>query len=141
MIGIIVASHGSSAQHLIEAAEMIAGSQENLQSIGLMPDQGLEVVTQTLHQACQGLLQTTTGVLALVDLQGGTPANAACMLVTTYPIAIVSGVNLPMLLEVLHCRRDKTLEELTDIAIRSGKEAIRDISELCRARLEKQNGS
>jgi len=119
---------------------MIAGSQDNLRSIGLMPDQGLEDVTQAFHQACQSLLQTTTGVLALADLQGGTPANAVCMLVTTYPIAIVSGVNLPMLLEVLHCRHDKTLEELTDIAVRSGKEAIKDISALCKARLEKLNG-
>jgi mannose/fructose/sorbose-specific phosphotransferase system IIA component len=140
MIGIIVAGHGASARHLIEAAEMIAGSQENLQSVGLLPDQGLEDVTRDLHQACQILLQTTTGVLALVDLQGGTPANAACLLVTTYPIAIVSGVNLPMLLEVLHCRREKTLEELADIATRSGKEAIKDISALFKARLEKQNG-
>ena len=141
MIGIIVAGHGESAQHLVEAAEMIAGMCENLVSIGLLPDQGLEDVTQTLHQACQKLLETTEGVLALVDLQGGTPANAACMLVTTYPLAIVSGVNLPMLLEVLHCRQEKTLEELADIAVRSGKEAIKDISILFKARLEKQNGS
>ncbi len=141
MIGILVAGHGSSARHLIGAVEMIAGLQENLQPIDLLPDQGLEDVTQTLHQACQNLLQQTSGVLALVDLQGGTPANAVCMLVTTYPISIVSGVNLPMLLEVLHCRQEKTLEELADIAVRSGKEAIKDISILFKARLEKLNGS
>lgn len=136
MVGIIIVSHGSLASYLIEAAEMIVGVQDDLYSIGLQPHQGLEDIKKGIVEASLKLNDQSAGVLALVDLQGGTPGNAACMLVAAHNISIVSGVNLPMLLEVLLTRQDKSLEDLTDIALRAGKEGIKDLSALIRQKLE-----
>jgi mannose/fructose/sorbose-specific phosphotransferase system IIA component len=136
MVGVIIVSHGSLARYLIEAAEMIVGSQDDLEAIGLQAHQGLDEIKVAIDKAYLNLNKTSDGVLALVDLQGGTPGNAACMLVQSHNISIVSGVNLPMLLEVLLCRQDKSLEELTEIALRVGKEGIRDLSALIREKLE-----
>jgi len=136
MVGVIVVSHGSLAYYLIETAEMIVGSQENLHPIGLQTHQGLEDITNEINDACLQLNEKSRGVLVLTDIQGGTPGNAACMLVKTHHVSIISGVNLPMLLEVLLCRQDKSLEELSEVALHAGKEGIRDISALIRKKIE-----
>ena len=44
-------------------------------------------------------------------------------------MAIVTGMNLPMVLEVTSQMNDKTLDELKKLAVEIGKEGIVDISE------------
>lgn len=139
MIGLIVVSHGSFAKSLIESAEMIIGSQKNYINYAcLQPHDGLEDMRDEINNICLDLKRRTEGILILVDIQGGTPSNSACLLPELHNISIVSGVNLPMLLEVSLCRKGKSLSELTDIAIRSGKEAVRDISSLLKKKIEQE---
>lgn len=129
MIGILIVSHGTLSSHLIKSAEMIMGDQEDLLPIELKPCQGLEDIKASIKDAYQKL-NNGKGILVLADLQGGTPCNGAFMMLNDYNMSIVSGVNLPMLLEVLINRKTKSLDELTDIAIRSGKEGVKNISNL-----------
>lgn len=130
MVGILLISHGTLSSQLIETAELIVGEHLNLHSVNLEPSQGLEDIKQAIADASQVMNKDGEGILALVDLQGGTPCNAAFMMLNQIDMTIVSGVNLPMLLEVLIVRKGKTLEELTDIAMQSGKEGIKNISAL-----------
>ena len=44
-------------------------------------------------------------------------------------MAIVTGMNLPMVLEVTSQMNDKTLDELKKLAVEIGKEGIVDLSE------------
>lgn len=139
MIGLIVVSHGLFAKSLIESAEMIIGSQRNFINYAcLQPQEGLEDMRDEIIKICLDLKSRTEGILILVDIQGGTPSNSACLIPELHNISIVSGVNLPMLLEVLLGRKGKSLSELTDIAIRSGKEAVRDISSLLKKKIEQE---
>ena len=108
---------------------MILGDQEKIQAIHLEPYQGLEDIKQAINDAYKKMNKTDEGVLVLADLQGGTPCNGAFMMLDKLKLSIVSGVNLPMLLEVLCNRNGRSLEDLTDIAIQSGKEGIKNISD------------
>jgi PTS system mannose-specific IIA component len=128
MVGILVISHGALSQVLIETANLIVCDQQNLLPIHLDPSQGLEDIKHAIEAAYKKINISDEGVLVLADLQGGTPCNGAFMMLEKLKLSIVSGVNLPMLLEVLISRNGRTLEELTDIAIQSGKEGIRNIS-------------
>jgi len=129
MVGILVISHGAFSNQLVEASKMIVGDQEKLQAIYLEPHQGLEDIKQAIDDAYEKMNMRDEGVLVLADLQGGTPCNGAFMMLDKLKLAIVSGVNLPMILELLCNRNGKSLEDLTDIAIQSGKEGINNISD------------
>lgn len=71
------------------------------------------------------------GILILVDIFGALPCNVAAMTMAKYPdVDVVTGLNLPMLLEVLLQRNTHSLLELTKVAKRYGVEGIKTISDL-----------
>ena len=64
-------------------------------------------------------------ILFLVDLFGGSPFNAASILAfDNVNIDVVTGVNLPMLLEVYSNLENSTLNELVEIAINSAQKSV-----------------
>ena len=68
------------------------------------------------------MLDQTDGVLIFCDLLGGTPFNQAMMLSQNYNnVEVVTGTNLPMLLETLSLRlASTTLTDLLQTALESG---------------------
>ena len=67
------------------------------------------------------------GVVVLVDLFGGTPSNSVCRMLGQKGVHAVSGVNLPMVLEGIFSRGEKTAEELAEYLAQVGPGAIFDI--------------
>ena len=102
MVGIILASHGAFADGIHQSAEMIFGPQDNFKSAILKPSEGPEDVKAKMEAAVASL-DNQDEVLFLVDLWGGTPFNQASALVEAHKDkwAIVSGMNLPMVIEAL----------------------------------------
>ena len=100
MFGIIVGTHGIFAQELVKSCEMICGEQKNVRAVTLIPGEGPDDVV-TKYEAAIKELDCEGGVLFLNDLFGGSPYNAACRLVISNEnYGIVTGVNLPMLIEM-----------------------------------------
>lgn len=62
------------------------------------------------------------GVLILTDLPGATPSNRA-LKASPDPGAVVSGLNMPMLIRAWNYR-DKPLEELRALVMEGGRNAI-----------------
>jgi mannose/fructose-specific phosphotransferase system component IIA len=98
---------------------------------------------ETCHgQLCDAVDQTQTaaGVLVLIDLFGGTPGNAAALGLRDRSYAVVSGVNLPMLLEVLLSRSSGiSVKELVDIALQAGQSSIIDVGARFEAQLKQES--
>ena len=79
------------------------------------------------------------GVLILLDLFGGTPSNVAGRLAyENDQLELVTGTNLPMLLEVTLKRKIKELSELKGIALRSGVKGIQDVKKWIEERMNEQ---
>jgi len=78
------------------------------------------------------VLGESEGTLFLVDLFGGSPYNAACRVVAeTENTDVITGVNVPMLLEVIDAREETNdVAELVQIAKNSGINGIKIFSEL-----------
>ena len=125
MIHVLLASHGSYASGLREAAEMILGAQEKFYVLGLYPGESLETFTEKLGHIIQETAEPDN-VLILTDLRNGTPFNAALLSVAKYGSTCLSGVNLPLLLEVLSTRKECDIDEVVKNAIQSGKDGIID---------------
>ena len=125
MISVIIGTHGMFSEEVLKSAEMIFGAQENVGIVTFKPGEGIENLVEKYNKLISEL-DSADGVLFMVDLFGGSPFNAASIIAMKNDnMEIVTGVNLPMILETLGSRDFSSLSELLAIAENSGKEAIR----------------
>lgn len=115
MVGIIIASHGEFANGILQSAEMIFGKQQDVSACTLMPSEGPEDIRKKMEDAIASF-ENQDEVLFLVDLWGGTPFNQANGLIAGHEDkwAIVTGLNLPMLIETYASRM--SMEKAPEIA-------------------------
>lgn len=129
MIGIVVVTHGKFASGLIDAARLIVGEQKFLSFVSLTEKDSVEGLKAEVEAAIAGF-EDTEGTLLLVDLPGATPFNVCAQLaLTNENITVVTGVNLPMLLEVSLSREMYSYAELVNLAKSSGITGIRVLPE------------
>jgi PTS system mannose-specific IIA component/PTS system mannose-specific IIB component len=125
MISVIIGTHGVFSEEILKSAEMIFGDQENVGSVTFKPGEGIDALVEKYNNLINKL-DSKDGVLFMVDLFGGSPFNAASIIaMKNSNMEIVTGVNLPMILEVLGSREFSTLPELLKIAEDSGKDAVK----------------
>ena len=124
MFGIIVGTHGRFAEELLKSCEMICGEQKNVRAVTLVPGEGPDDVVEKYEAAIKEL-DCAAGVLFLNDLFGGSPYNAACRLVIgNENYGIVTGVNLPMLIEMCSAQMmddGSDIMALMEKAVEAGK--------------------
>ena len=124
MFGIIVGTHGRFAEELLKSCEMICGEQKNVRAVTLVPGEGPDDVVEKYEAAIKEL-DCADGVLFLNDLFGGSPYNAACRLVIgNENYGIVTGVNLPMLIEMCSAQMmddGSDIKALMEKAVEAGK--------------------
>lgn len=94
---IIVATHGTFGLELIRSAEMIIGNTENVYSLSLLPDKSFENFLAEANELFEYISGPT---IVLVDLFGGTPSNVLTALTKKYQHKVVTGINLPMFIEL-----------------------------------------
>ena len=127
MIALIISTHGNFSEELVKSAEMIFGSQANVGVVTFKPGEGTDNLLDKYNKLINEL-DCTDGVLFMVDLFGGSPFNAASILaLKNDSMEIVTGVNLPMLLEVFGSKDFSSLSELLTIAQSAGKESIKQL--------------
>jgi PTS system mannose-specific IIA component len=130
MVAIIIGTHGSFSEEILKSSEMIFGRQENISSVTFKPGEGPDDLVAKYKTELEKL-DCKDGVLFLVDLFGGSPFNAAIRIVSENEnMDIVTGVNLPMLLEVYGARSFSNIEELVSIGKQAGKEGIKSLKEV-----------
>ena len=125
MLGIIVGTHGHLAEELVNTCAMICGQPDNLTTVTLVPGEGPEDLMAKYNKAMEEM-DTTNGVIILNDLFGGSPYNAASRVASERDNTdIVTGINLPMLLEVLDVKDGASLDELVETAKEVGVAAVK----------------
>lgn len=124
MVSLIIGTHGSFSRELINSAELIYGKLENVSYITFLPGEGQKDLIDK-YNTIINKLDKDSEVLFLVDLFGGSPFNTASMLsIDNVNMDVVTGVNLPMLLEVYSNIDNSSLEELVSIAVNSAQKSI-----------------
>ncbi|WKV50916.1 PTS mannose transporter subunit IIAB [Dickeya fangzhongdai] len=125
-IAIMLCTHGATAGPLLNTAEMILGEQSNVGWIDFVPGENAEILMEK-YQAKLAELDTSEGVLFLVDTWGGSPFNAASRLVNDKKNhEVIAGVNIPMLAETFMARDDNPeFGELVAIAVEAGRAGVK----------------
>lgn len=139
MTGILIVAHGALAEEFINSVAMIMGRVPLLRAVGLRNDQNLDDLKREIETAWRSLEnEGARQVLILVDMFGGSCSNVAARLVVdSQPerVAVVTGVNLPMVLEA---SIDRDLYEFKDFVVKvitAGKKSIVDVKALLAEKL------
>ncbi|NVY95954.1 PTS mannose transporter subunit IIAB [Lactobacillus sp. DCY120] len=116
MVGIVLTSHGQFAQGILQSGSMIFGEQENVQAVTFLPGDSPSDLQQHL-QAAVAAMPEAESILFLVDLWGGTPFNQVSTLMDGHEDqwAVVTGLNLPMLIEAYASRL--SMQKAAEIAV------------------------
>jgi len=107
MIGVLIVTHGSIGEGLLEQARVIAGDLPVVEALGVKSDVPPDATRGRIAEAI-GRLERGKGVLILTDMFGGTPSNVALSFLDEGGrLEVLSGVNLPMLLKLVTARTEE----------------------------------
>ncbi len=129
MIGMVLVTHGRLAEELIAALEHVVGSQPNIISMCIGPDDDMEQRRQEILESASKA-DEGDGVVLLTDMFGGTPSNLAISVMDNANVEIIAGVNLPMLIKLASVRKTETLAEAIESAQEAGRKYINIASKL-----------
>jgi PTS system mannose-specific IIA component len=124
MIGIVIATHRRLGDALIEAAEFIIGNlPEALVSVSIDLNESADVLRGKIADGIKKV-KSEDGVLILTDMFGGTPSNLSYSFLEAGHIEVISGVNLPILIQAANTRTKMNLAELAIKLEEFGKKSI-----------------
>jgi PTS system mannose-specific IIA component len=130
MVGVIIVTHVQLAQEFLKIAQLITSSTlDNFKTVSINLDDNPDEARDKLLQAVK-CVDTGDGVVIIVDMFGGTPSNMSLSLLAKGKIEIVTGANLPMIIEAASKSTEVGIDELVNILTSSGKTAIRSAGEI-----------
>lgn len=124
---IVLVSHGSFSKGLYETMEMVLGSQEKLAYIGLYPHQGIDELKANIEAEFKKA-DPDEEILVLTDLFYGSPFNAVVQLMSKWDVYHLTGINVPLLMEILLMRgNDKSASEICDETLKLATNTVSDV--------------
>jgi len=125
LIGVIVIGHGNFASELVSLSEGILAKQKYFDMASVKAGEG-EYALHTKLNELMGNMEIDD-VMILSDIFGGSISNMCLYFAKNKGhVAVVTGVNLPMVLKVLTYRDSVSLNELVSVACKGGKDGIVD---------------
>ena len=126
-LGIIIATHGKLGQELIRSAKMIFGEFDRVTPVALEEGMSPEDYYSRLKTVCE---QYGGKALILADIFSGTPFRVSALLGREMEIHLITGVNMPMLIDAVQLRSTKTAEDFVKTLAEYGRESIQIIGEV-----------
>ncbi len=117
-----IVTHGALGAEFLKTAQAILGPQ---QDCAFVTNAG-KSIDQLMAELEEHLRGDDGPQVLFVDLMGGSCGHVCALVQRRFPrILLVTGVNLPMLLEFLHHRGRVPLPELKERLLDRGREGIR----------------
>jgi PTS system mannose-specific IIA component len=128
MIGMILVTHGRLAEEFVHAMEHVVGTQADVATVCIGPQDDMEAKRKEIAQAIRKV-DSGSGSVILTDLFGGTPSNLAISLLKRGKTEVIAGINLPMLIRLAGARKDLELAAAAAAARDAGRNYITIASE------------
>ncbi|WP_295883285.1 PTS sugar transporter subunit IIA [uncultured Anaerococcus sp.] len=128
MIDIILVTHGKLAEGLKDSVNMIIGEYSNLTTVSFNPGESIESLEDKLRNVLND--ERIEKALIFVDVFAASPFNASMKAYNTLEVAkeirVITGVNLPMVMEALLSSESDDLDGMVKSLIEGGRESIQD---------------
>lgn len=127
---VIIATHGMLGEGLLDAAELITGKQENVVTLKVDHSTCIDEFNEEFKaEIVDSIENQGQHPIVMVGLFGGSPSNQALRAIKEHSIQVITGVNLPMLIDILLRRESAGYEELLQVAYESGNEGIKMVTQ------------
>ncbi|MGL5617123.1 MAG: PTS sugar transporter subunit IIA [Sarcina sp.] len=125
MCKILLVTHGDLGKSLKKTLAMFTRDIEHVDYISLT-EEGIDKFKEEFTVKIKKLFEEKEEILILADLFGGTPFNTVLSeIIGKYSsVKVVSGVNLPMLIEAT-LMKDMKVEAIANLINESGKDSIK----------------
>jgi len=103
MTKVILVAHGELGSSFLKSVTMIAGEQnpDEIAAVNFSPDDSRDDLQARIEEILVKFNPSENHVVICCDLKAGSPFNASYLLSKKYPLHIISGMNLPLLLEFI----------------------------------------
>lgn len=123
---IVLVSHGPLASGMLASAKMLVGELNNICAIELHEEDLAETFGARLSEVID---QENDEILILSDIPGGTPCNQSLLIYSKHSnIEVISGMNLPMVLDAYLKKDQYTLAEICDEIIDAACSGVSHVS-------------
>lgn len=122
MTGLVLVTHAGLAEALLNTAEMIVGQIDACEKVEVAADERSEPIMAKVVAAVEKV--SGEGAVIMTDLFGGTPSNMAMSFLKDGAVEVLTGVNLPMIIEFCAKRSRMGIPELAAELQRCGREGI-----------------
>jgi PTS system mannose-specific IIA component len=127
MTGLLVIAHAPLASALEQCVQHVYScepgmTKANLRVLDVEPGAALEDLTARA-ETLLAEVDSGAGVLVMTDAFGATPGNLATRLHQPDKVAVIAGINLPMLLRAV-CYRGGSLAEVAAKALAGGQQGM-----------------
>ncbi|MEI5988836.1 PTS sugar transporter subunit IIA [Enterococcus crotali] len=129
MTKVLLVAHGKLAIEMKNSAEMIFGELSQFSAIEFSKQDGLESLSEKIIGQ---LGKPDEETFIITDLFCGTPYNASCSICmkrAELPIEVISGMSLPMLLEVATMIDANPLSQIIKLVKESAAETVKSFKE------------
>jgi len=108
----------------IEAAEFIIGTRpDTMVSVSINLNEHADKLREKIAKGIK-TVNRHKGVLILTDMFGGTPSNLSYSFLEEGRVEVISGVNLPILIQAINKREEMELSKLAESLEAFGKKSI-----------------
>lgn len=133
MVGFIIATHGGFAQGILDSVKLITGVQDKISVLSLYHETNIDDFGESLVNEIQKQ-DDGDGVIVFCDLLMASPYNQATLnykkILKKHKYKVISGLNLPMLLEAISCRMQNfDLDKICSVAKKAGQDGIKEFFE------------
>lgn len=129
MFDILVVSHGTFAKSLVETAQLVFGQISQIKTLGFNLGDSIDDLAQQVDRCVTESLEKGD-VLVLTDMRSGSPYNVTVQAMCQHNIKHISGINLPLFLEILSNRDYMTVQETVESVMEIAPDTIADIGKL-----------
>jgi len=127
---VLVLGHGTLPEDILRAANMIYGEVEGIIHINFPEGQDMESYRASIDEVIR--MNCKEGILVIADLFKGSPFLVASSVMKDYwgdNVELITGLSLPMILQVCNDIEDTSLDELKKNALSVSRESIIDFRE------------
>ena len=119
MIGVVIVAHGGLANEYLAAIEHVVGKQNGIKAISIAAECDRSAKQIEISDAANSV-DDGNGVIVVVDMFGGSPANLSMLACAKAKRKILYGANLPLLIKLAKSR-NLSVDQAIEISVAAGR--------------------
>jgi fructoselysine and glucoselysine-specific PTS system IIA component len=124
----LIATHGTLAAGIKSSLDIIAGAMDNIYLIQAYVDENKSIETEINDVMAQ--IGETDELIIFADILGGSVTNMLLQHALRPNVHIVSGFNLPLVIEIILADAESPVEEVINSAIENAREQMAYVNKL-----------